>query len=323
MYFDPFPLTEYTINGKTETVIDIFRKVLISNVNKPNIFTEVLVQDSDSLESLAQEYYGDSSLSWIILVTNNIIDPNNEFILSTENLESLLNTKYSGNIAFFEENVQLQEGDILINVKASVPLTTPPNGLTSGDLETTKYFFVSNYNNEFRYARTSNETGNIVAGDKFAAYRKINDQLILIDFEKGFTLGQESIPCCVLPLKKYDTYISSPIYIYTSNNEVVSPYQKYNGGSLLQDYVNLEADGMYSGITNDNSFRDSVLYQHVMNNQNLSLLTFTIGEQVRTNNEKYRKIKLLPPNFVNEFINTFNELISRDDVRFRLITTKE
>ncbi len=145
----------------------------------------------------------------------------------------------------------------------------------------------------------------------------------MIDFEKGFTLGQESIPCCVLPLKKYDTYISSPIYIYTSNNEVVSPYQKYNGGSLLQDYVNLEADGMYSGITNDNSFRDSVLYQHVMNNQNLSLLTFTIGEQVRTNNEKYRKIKLLPPNFVNEFINTFNELISRDDVRFRLITTKE
>ena len=109
MYFSKFPKTTYTINGKTESIVDLFRKVVLSKENVDNIYLNELVQDSDTLESLATKYYGDPSFSWIILLTNDIVDPNTEFIRSSEDLQSLINTKYSGNILYFEENISLQE----------------------------------------------------------------------------------------------------------------------------------------------------------------------------------------------------------------------
>ena len=66
MYFNPFPKTEYSLGSKTETVVDIFRKVAISQNNTDSIFTEELVGDSDNVESLAEKYYGLSSYWWLI-----------------------------------------------------------------------------------------------------------------------------------------------------------------------------------------------------------------------------------------------------------------
>ena len=63
MYFEAFPITQYTLAGYTEDVVDIFRKVAISQNTTDDIFIEELVQDSDSLESLAEKYYGDPNSS--------------------------------------------------------------------------------------------------------------------------------------------------------------------------------------------------------------------------------------------------------------------
>jgi hypothetical protein len=326
MYFNPFPKTEYTLGSKTESVVDIFRKVAISKYNTESIFTEELVSDADSVESLAEKYYDDADLSWIILLTNDIVDPVTEFCLSTKNFDSLINTKYSGSIFYFEENVQLQQGDILIGLNRTPPYTnqyptnTLPENLIFGDLDTSKYCFVNSYNNEFRYARVTNIVGSFTTSTEVAAYRKIKDKLQLITFIKKFTSNEQEQNAFVLPIKLINDYYNAPLYIYNTTNQIISPYRRYNG-SLGDDYILLESYGSYTSSTDTNAFRSSLLYQGIMSNTNISgLQTKTIIQDLTDKNEKFRKIKILNKQFLVPFIETFNNMISNDDIRFRVIS---
>jgi hypothetical protein len=325
MYFNPFPKTEYSLGSKTETVVDIFRKVAISQNNTDSIFTEELVGDSDNVESLAEKYYGDASLSWIILLTNNIIDPMSEFVLSTKNFDSLINTKYSGSIFYFEENVHLQQGDILIFIKP-VNAFTPyddnklPSELQSTDLDLNQYCFVNSYNNEFRYARVTNIVGSFDTTTKVAAYRKINNKLELITFTKKLTTGGAEQDAFVLPIKLVNDYYKAPLYIYNATNQIISPYRRYFSSTVQDDYILLEANGLYTNASDINAFRSSLLYQMIILNTSISGLSVkTILQDLTEKNEKYRTIKILNKEFITPFIQTFNEMISSDNVRFRVI----
>ena len=325
MYFNPFPKTEYSLGSKTETVVDIFRKVAISQSNTDSIFTEELVGDSDNVESLAEKYYGDASLSWIILLTNNIIDPMSEFVLSTKNFDSLINTKYSGSIFYFEENVHLQQGDILIFINPPNAFTPYddnklPSELQSTDLNLNKYCFVNSYNNEFRYARVTNIVGSFDTTTKVAAYRKINNKLELITFTKKLTTGGAEQDAFVLPIKLVNDYYKAPLYIYNATNQIISPYRRYFSSTVQDDYILLEANGLYTNASDINAFRSSLLYQMIILNTSISGLSVkTILQDLTEKNEKYRTIKILNKEFITPFIQTFNEMISSDNVRFRVI----
>ena len=325
MYFNPFPKTEYSLGSKTETVVDIFRKVAISQNNTDSIFTEELVGDSDNVESLAEKYYGDASLSWIILLTNNIIDPMSEFVLSTKNFDSLINTKYSGSIFYFEENVHLQQGDILIfinPVNTFIPYDDNklPSELQSTDLNLNQYCFVNSYNNEFRYARVTNIVGSFDTTTKVAAYRKINNKLELITFTKKLTTGGAEQDAFVLPIKLVNDYYKAPLYIYNATNQIISPYRRYFSSTVQDDYILLEANGLYINASDINAFRSSLLYQMIISNTSISGLSVkTILQDLTEKNEKYRTIKILNKEFITPFIQTFNEMISSDNVRFRVI----
>ena len=325
MYFNPFPKTEYSLGSKTETVVDIFRKVAISQNNTDSIFTEELVGDSDNVESLAEKYYGDASLSWIILLTNNIIDPMSEFVLSTKNFDSLINTKYSGSIFYFEENVHLQQGDILIFINPANTFTPYdvnklPSELQSTDINLNQYCFVNSYNNEFRYARVTNIVGSFDTTTKVAAYRKINNKLELITFTKKLITGGAEQDAFVLPIKLVNDYYKAPLYIYNATNQIISPYRRYFSSTVQDDYILLEANGLYTNASDINAFRSSLLYQMIISNTSISGLSVkTILQDLTEKNEKYRTIKILNKEFITPFIQTFNEMISSDNVRFRVI----
>ena len=305
--------------------MDIFRKVAISQSNTDSIFTEELVGDSDNVESLAEKYYGDASLSWIILLTNNIIDPMSEFVLSTKNFDSLINTKYSGSIFYFEENVHLQQGDILIfinpvNAFTSYDVNKLPSELQSTDLDLNQYCFVNSYNNEFRYARVTNIVGSFDTTTKVAAYRKINNKLELITFTKKLTTGGAEQDAFVLPIKLVNDYYKAPLYIYNATNQIISPYRRYFSSTVQDDYILLEANGLYTNASDINAFRSSLLYQMIISNTSISGLSVkTILQDLTEKNEKYRTIKILNKEFITPFIQTFNEMISSDNVRFRVI----
>jgi len=98
MYFAKFPYMVYTLDNYSsgQIVKDIFRRVIALTEFKENytMFDEYDVKDGETPEILADKIYGNSNLHWIILLTNDILDPRYEWPLSNYNLIEYVRNKY-------------------------------------------------------------------------------------------------------------------------------------------------------------------------------------------------------------------------------------
>lgn len=103
-FFNDFPLVPYnfdrTSSTNTKLVVDILLRVKIAKdlQNENLVYYKYDVQDGDTPEIIAKKYYGDPTKHWIILLSNNILDPFYDWPLTTTNLEKVLISKY-GSVA--------------------------------------------------------------------------------------------------------------------------------------------------------------------------------------------------------------------------------
>jgi hypothetical protein len=97
LYFDKFPEIKYNNN----VISDITRSFDLKTytTNKESTFLKsYIIKETDTPESIAYDLYHDATYHWIILTLNNIIDPFNDWVLSTEQLIALCERKYSNGI---------------------------------------------------------------------------------------------------------------------------------------------------------------------------------------------------------------------------------
>jgi hypothetical protein len=96
--FKEFPKVNYDIkkNGKLEVVTNIMLRFKISEAIKSRkvIYYDYNVQDGERPDVIAYKYYGDATLDWVILIVNNVIDPNYDWPLSNHALEKHIIDKY-------------------------------------------------------------------------------------------------------------------------------------------------------------------------------------------------------------------------------------
>lgn len=91
MYFDKFPSILYTFDPNLiefKQVVDIFVRVrmLDSIINNVSVYYTYPVKDSDTPEIIASKYYNDPTRHWIILFTNQILDPYFDWPMDQEEL---------------------------------------------------------------------------------------------------------------------------------------------------------------------------------------------------------------------------------------------
>jgi len=111
-YFNYFPLSFYTTDNKgnsLDTVTNIIARFGFEQKLKENssIFYEYQIKDSDTPESIAAKYYGDPEKHWMVLMFNDIVDPQYDWPLSYPNFIKYVNNKYSANGA---SNTTVQSG---------------------------------------------------------------------------------------------------------------------------------------------------------------------------------------------------------------------
>jgi len=102
-YFESFPKTLYTFDKNTinvNAVTNIFaRNTFLRDVaNNVELSYEYLIVDEDTPDTLAYKVYGNSYRSWIILLFNNIFNPNYDWPLKTAVLDQFIENKYSMSI---------------------------------------------------------------------------------------------------------------------------------------------------------------------------------------------------------------------------------
>jgi hypothetical protein len=103
MFFEKFPLLPYTLDNKKtyQLVPDILRRIKLSAeiTQSGTFFDQYDVKDGETPEIVANYWYGDPNLHWVILMSNDIIDPRFDWPLSYYNLVEYCKGKYG------EENI--------------------------------------------------------------------------------------------------------------------------------------------------------------------------------------------------------------------------
>lgn len=140
-YFNFFPATLYSVDANNKTALDIvtsitsrfaFEPTLKENVS---LFSPYLIKDSDTPESIAFKLYGNSEKHWIVLLFNDIIDPQYNWPLNYKNFIKYVDQKYAANGA---ANTTVQTGlrwaQSENNVHSYYQINTrKPLGLSGGD----------------------------------------------------------------------------------------------------------------------------------------------------------------------------------------------
>jgi len=170
MYFSKFPLTLYSLDDRRtiQLVTNIATRTIITDSIKENLtaYEYYDIQDGDTPEILAYKFYGDSSLHWIILHTNDILDARFGWPLTTDNLTKYINDKYidSSAIHHYEDS----SGNYL---NANISLASN----------------VEFHSNDF-YANKI-ITNSTVPGEGYITFKIDNSNMIVTTTSGGFRVG--------------------------------------------------------------------------------------------------------------------------------------
>ena len=111
-YFNYFSKTFYTSDDDSpglDTVTNIISRFAFEDSLKENsaAFYPYNIQESDTPEIIARKFYDNSERHWIVLLFNNIIDPQWDWPLKEKTLIDYIDSKYSANGA---ANTTVQTG---------------------------------------------------------------------------------------------------------------------------------------------------------------------------------------------------------------------
>lgn len=117
--FSRWPTVEYDLkkNGKKTTVTNVTLRFKLAEAlrTKSAVMYEYNVKNGERPDIIAAKYYGDASLDWLILLANNIIDPQWEWPLDDRSFDNYIRGKYGSKeaaqqqILFYELVTQQQQ----------------------------------------------------------------------------------------------------------------------------------------------------------------------------------------------------------------------
>jgi len=115
MYFTNFPKVAYDVRGTNipQLMTDITRRVAMTVNTKKNL--QLLdyydVRDGETPEYIADKYYGNVELHWLILITNDIVDYYSQWPLGVNAFEEFVYNKYENVDAIHHYEVYQESGD--------------------------------------------------------------------------------------------------------------------------------------------------------------------------------------------------------------------
>lgn len=109
MYFSKFPLVKYPVmdNGGFRFVFarNLLRRIALSEEMKSSdgAFMEYSIKDGERPEHIAERVYGDPSYHWLVLLTNDVLDPYHDWYRSSAAMEDYIQKKHGGYSVFFTD----------------------------------------------------------------------------------------------------------------------------------------------------------------------------------------------------------------------------
>jgi len=134
-YFNHFPKIQYDVNGdgNTQSMTNITKRIRFLDYVKTNYvnFDYYDVKSGETPEYIANEFYGDPELHWVILMANDIIDFYNQWPMATEQFERYVNSKYDdiNGVHHYEYTQESGDTSFLIELPNDSATTLPSNAV--------------------------------------------------------------------------------------------------------------------------------------------------------------------------------------------------
>ena len=164
-YFRQLPILDYPslTNDRTsaydyQKVKNIFKRAIIRDdiFDEATAFTKYSVIGDERPDQVANRFYNDSGLDWVILTTNNIVHVRDEWPMGSQDFLTYLNAKYTAaeltNIHHYETKVIRDAANNLIQpagiyVDSDHSITYVDNGVTKTKSEITSVTFLEHETN--------------------------------------------------------------------------------------------------------------------------------------------------------------------------------
>ena len=111
MYFKNFPKLQYPSSGQLEQIQDILIRVGFTSKIKEETETFITynIQEGMTPEQVALEVYGDQQYFWVVLLFNDLMDPQYRFPLRTRSLDDFISKKYPSKTLYLSPEGVTQE----------------------------------------------------------------------------------------------------------------------------------------------------------------------------------------------------------------------
>jgi hypothetical protein len=189
-FFSKYPKVLY--NSKLATDLMSRSTILDTLLNQASLYYKYDLQDGDTPEIIAEKYYGDPELHWVIMITNNIIDNKFDFPLAYQDFVIYLDGKYASEGALIgrsgSEYTRLTLNQDPVGYVGIIDTTD----LTTGITTTTQYYidqaaYSSQYDiPNFNFTNQSFSVDNI-------QYNQYTKQLTIYDYELQLNESKRTI----------------------------------------------------------------------------------------------------------------------------------
>ena len=133
MYFQNFPVIYY----KGKDVTNLLRRVGVRTKAKTNMvmFETYDVKEGETPEMIADKLYGDSTLHWVVLMVNNIVDRYHEWPMAGNQFLDYVNEKYSNPSATHHYEIAQSSGDTAVKINIGTDNTDYPTATAITNFE--------------------------------------------------------------------------------------------------------------------------------------------------------------------------------------------
>jgi len=197
-YFEKFPLTEYT----SSVAVDITKRTgLLDKVSSnPLVFYPYELDSYERPDQLSYRYYDDQYKSWLVYLTNKIVDPYYEWYLTDEEFERFIVKKY-GSLEYARKKIKFYRNDWVD--KPSITVSNY-NALTSK--QKTFWKPVYGFNNTISAYERKQEDW-IINTNKLISYKVSNT---------SFQLGE----MCVIQYNAFNQGFGQVDYVSSANGSI-------------------------------------------------------------------------------------------------------
>jgi hypothetical protein len=290
MYFSKFPSTNFLKDDGTLTQVkDIIRRVVFTDesfFNESN-FQEYYVRDGETPDLIAQKFYDDPRLGWVVILYNTAFDPFYSFPLSRVSFDKFMTKKYGGQSLFlssvddsfpyFNSGFGLEDGDLLTTTRTVTPYPSVPTRTIEKFNNETLSGQVKRIDNSLSKIELFNQVGEFTAGETIARRKTIQDK-----FRAKISK--------VTPARY-------AVHHFESDSKILNPL----GGTP-------DSDGFQDALDVINvRIQDTILYNHVF--EGIDTYVVTNDQYESTLNEAKRNIRVPNSKVVGTVADAFEKLI--------------